>query len=101
MQDAPDRAASDELHLACFRSPARKNAMLRFPKIVIGTAAGAALFMLGIMSGHTIGKGESARMLTGTVGQRTLRSYSRFKSLALPGPSQKAPNDVPSLSDRN
>jgi carboxyl-terminal processing protease len=29
-----------------------ENAMLRFPKIVIGTAAGAALFMLGIMSGH-------------------------------------------------
>ncbi len=27
--------------------------MLRFPKIVIGAAAGAALFMLGIMSGHT------------------------------------------------
>ena len=26
--------------------------MLRFPKIVIGAAAGAALFMLGIMSGH-------------------------------------------------
>jgi carboxyl-terminal processing protease len=31
----------------------RENAMLRFPKIVIGAAAGAALFMLGIMSGHT------------------------------------------------
>ena len=27
--------------------------MLRFPKIVIGAAGGAALFMLGIMSGHT------------------------------------------------
>src|ERR1019366_5062345 len=27
--------------------------MLRFPKIVIGTAVGAALFMLGSMSGHT------------------------------------------------
>jgi hypothetical protein len=27
--------------------------MLRFPKIVIGTAAGAALFMLGITSGYT------------------------------------------------
>ena len=26
--------------------------MLRFPKIVTGAAAGAALFMLGIMAGH-------------------------------------------------
>jgi len=33
--------------------------MLRFPKIVIGTAAGAALFMLGIMSGHTAAGQES------------------------------------------
>src|SRR5438309_1438267 len=31
---------------------ARKNAMLRFPKVVIGAGAGAALLMLGIMSGH-------------------------------------------------
>src|ERR1700693_5914200 len=30
-----------------------EKSMLRFPKIVIGAAAGAALFMLGIMSGHT------------------------------------------------
>jgi carboxyl-terminal processing protease len=31
----------------------RKNAMLRFPRIVTGIAAGAALFALGAMSGHT------------------------------------------------
>src|ERR1700704_5456010 len=34
-------------------STARKYAMLRLPKIVTGAAAGAALLMLGIMSGHT------------------------------------------------
>jgi carboxyl-terminal processing protease len=33
--------------------------MLRFPKIVIGTAAGAALLMLGIMSGRTEAGQES------------------------------------------
>jgi carboxyl-terminal processing protease len=49
---AAGRTESDGLRLACRLSPERKNAMLRFPKIVIGTAAGAALLMLGIMSGH-------------------------------------------------
>jgi carboxyl-terminal processing protease len=35
--------------------------MLRFPKIVIGAGTGIALFMLGIMSGHTqVGPQESA-----------------------------------------
>jgi carboxyl-terminal processing protease len=32
-----------------------ENEMLRFPRIVTGAAAGAALFMLGVISGHTQG----------------------------------------------
>jgi carboxyl-terminal processing protease len=43
--------------------------MLRFPKIVIGAGTGAALFMLGIMSGHTqVGPQDSA-----TAGIKTSR----------------------------
>ena len=47
--------------------------MLRFPKIVIGAAAGAALFMLGIMSGHAqVGPQESTTPSTDTSRQLEL-----------------------------
>src|SRR5262245_39119905 len=49
------RLASRELRLrlACRPSPARKNAMLRLPKMVTGAAVAATLLMLGIAPGHT------------------------------------------------
>jgi carboxyl-terminal processing protease len=52
MQESSDRVESDGLRHACRPSSARKNTMLRFPKIVIGAGTGAALFMLGIMSAY-------------------------------------------------
>src|ERR1700733_4718885 len=44
---------------ACRPSPARKKGMLRFPKVVIGAGTGAALFLLGIVSGHAEAGQES------------------------------------------